>query len=200
MLAHGRRPARAVALLVALPMLLVALASPAEAAKADPGKQRGGEVIQTGWWSRTNEPLPETGLLAPPNVPAPGAPAGTLPVAVASGERERLAAVELKLAGPPDGTVDQLQLALRESDERGSQINPELAMITACPVTEAFWVGGENGTWRNQPEFDCDVLSAPGERDKKGVWTFDTRDRPAPRSAPRRIRRCGCAPRRAPLW
>ncbi len=173
MLAHGRRPAHAVALLVALPMLLVALASPAEAAKADPGKQRGGEVSQTGWWSRTNEPLPETGLLAPPNVPAPGAPAGTLPVAVASGERERLAAVELKLAGPPDGTVDQLQLALRESDERGSQINPELAMITACPVTEAFWVGGENGTWRNQPEFDCDVLSAPGERDKKGVWTFD---------------------------
>ena len=176
MLAHGRRPAHAVALLVLsmlLAMLLVAQASPAEAAEADPGKQRGGDVVQTGWWSRTNEPVPETGFLAPPNVPAPGAPAGTLPVAVASGERERLAAVELRLAGRPDGTVDQLQLALRESDEPGAQINPELAMITACPVTETFWVGGENGTWKNQPEFDCDALSAPGERDKNGVWTFD---------------------------
>ena len=173
MLAHGRRPAHAVALLVVLPLLLFAQASPAEAKKAQPGKQTGGDVVQTGWWSRTNEPVPETGFLAPPNVPAPGAPAGTLPVAVASGERQRLAAVELQLAGKPNGTVDQLQLALRESDEPGAQINPELAMVTACPVTETFWVGGENGTWKNQPEFDCDALSAPGERDKNGVWTFD---------------------------
>jgi len=173
MLAHGRRPAHAVALLVVLPTLLFAQASPAEAKKAEPGKQRGGDVVQTGWWSRTNEPAPETGLLAPPNVPAPAAPAGTLPVAVASGERERIAAVELRLAGKPNGTVDQLQLALRESDEPGTQISPGLAMITACPVTESFWVGSENSTWKNQPEFDCDVLSAPGERDKNGVWTFD---------------------------
>jgi hypothetical protein len=173
MLAHGCRPVHAGALLVVLPMLLVAQTAPAEAAKAEPGTQRGADVVQTGWWSRTNEPVPETGLLAPPNVPAAGAPAGTLPVAVAGGERERIAAVELKLAGKPDGTVDQLQLALRESEEPGSQLNPELAMITACPVTETFWVGGENGTWKNQPEFDCDALSVPGERDKNGVWTFD---------------------------
>jgi hypothetical protein len=173
MLAHGRRPAHAVTLLVALPLLLTAQASPAEAKKAEPGKQRGAAVVQTGWWSRTNEPAPETGLLAPPNVPAPAAPAGTLPVAVAGGERERIAAVELRLAGRPNGTVDQLQLALRESDEPGTQISPDLAMITACPVTETFWVGSENSTWKNQPEFDCDALSAPGERDKNGVWTFD---------------------------
>ena len=177
MLAHGRRPAQAVALLVVLPLLLplllMAQASPAEAKKAGPGKQRGGDVVQTGWWSRTNEPAPETGLVAPPNMPAPAAPAGTLPVAVASGERQRLAAVELRLAGKPNGIVDQLQLALRESDEPGTQLSPELAMITACPVTETFWVGSENGTWKNQPEFDCDALSAPGERDENGVWTFD---------------------------
>lgn len=173
MLAQGCRPAHAVLLLVTLPLLSVALAAPAEAKQAEPGEQRGGDVVQTGWWSRTNEPAPETGLLAPPNVPAPGAPAGTLPVAVASGERQRVAAIELSLAGKPGGTVDRLQLALRESDEPGAQISPELAMITACPVTEPFWVGGENGTWKNQPEYDCDVLAAPGERDKKGVWTFD---------------------------
>jgi hypothetical protein len=173
MLAHGLRVARVAALLVVLPALLVAQAAPAEAKKAEPGKQRGGAVVQTGWWSRTNEPLPETGLLAPPNVPAPAAPAGTLPVAVANGEPERIAAVELRLAGPSNGTVDTLQLALRESDERGSQISPELARVTACPVTESFWVGTENGTWKNQPDFDCEALSAPGERDKSGVWTFD---------------------------
>jgi hypothetical protein len=46
-------------------------------------------------------------------------------------------------------------------------------MITACPVTETFWVGSENSTWKNQPDFECDALSAPGERDKNGVWTFD---------------------------
>jgi hypothetical protein len=173
MLAHGSWPARWAALVVVLPMLLLAHPAPAEAKKAEPGTQRGGDVVQTGWWSRTNEPAPETGLLAPPSVPAPGAPAGTLPVAVASGERQRIAAIELKLDGKPGATVDTLQLALRESDEPGTQVSPELAMITACPVTETFWVGGENGTWKNQPEFDCEVLSAPGERDKNGVWTFD---------------------------
>jgi hypothetical protein len=173
MLAHGRRVARTAALLVVLPTLLIAQAAPADAKKAEPGTQRGGDVVQTGWWSKTNEPLPETGLLAPPNVPAPAAPSGTLPVAVANGERQRIAAVELRLAGPPNGTVDLLQLALQESDERGSQLSPELAQVTACPVTESFWVGSENGTWKNQPEFDCEALSAPGERDNKGVWTFD---------------------------
>jgi hypothetical protein len=172
MLAHGRRAACAAALLVAL-STPIAFASPAEAKKAEPGKQRGGDVVQTGWWSRTNEPLPETGLLAPPNVPAPAAPAGTLPVAVANGEPERISAVELKLAGQPDGTVDVLQLALQESAEKGSQISPELARIMACPVTESFWVGGENSPWKNQPEYDCDALAAPGERSKDGVWTFD---------------------------
>jgi hypothetical protein len=173
MLAHERRMARAAALLIVLPILLIAQGAPAQAKEAEPGKQRGADVIQTGWWSRTNEPLPETGLLAPPNVPAPAAPSGTLPVAVANGESERIAAVELRLAGPPNGTVDMLQLALQESDERGSQISPELAQVSACPVTESYWVGTENGTWKNQPEFDCEALSAPGERDKKGVWTFD---------------------------
>jgi hypothetical protein len=173
MFSHRNRVARATALLAVLPVLLLAQAGPAEAKKPEPGRQRGGDVVQTGWWSRTNEPLPETGLLAPPNVPAPAAPSGTLPVAVANGETERIAAVELRLAGPPNATVDLLQLALQESDEKGSQISPELARVTACPVTESFWVGTENGTWENQPEFDCEALSAPGERDKRGVWTFD---------------------------
>ncbi len=130
-------------------------------------------MVQTGWWSKVNEPAPETGVLAPPNMPAPAAPKGTLPVAVANGERERIAAIQLDLDGKPNASVSQVELVLRESAEPDAQISSPLAMVTACPVTETFWVGGENSPWKNQPVYDCDVASAAGERSEKGVWTFD---------------------------
>ncbi|QZY29231.1 hypothetical protein [Nocardioides coralli] len=162
-----------IALLVG-PALVVGLSTPAVAAKApEPGEMRGAGVVQTGWWSRVNEPPPETGLLAPPDVPAPAAPAGTLPVAVANGERERISAIEFSLRGEPEGVVDTLQLSLRESTEPGAQVSAQLAAISACPVAESSWIGRDNSRWANRPLFDCDLGAVPGTRDDNGVWTFD---------------------------
>lgn len=176
MVAHVRRVARAAAAFAALLLMVivtVAGAAPAQAKPAEPGKLRGGDVVQTGWWSKSNEPLPETGLLAPPNAPAPAAPAGTLPVAVVNGEPERISAIQLAIDGKENGVVDKLQLALRESAEPGAQINSPLAAISACPVVETTIVGSDNSPWKNRPEYDCDLGSAAGERSEDGVWTFD---------------------------
>lgn len=140
---------------------------------AEPGTTKGGQVVQDGWWSRSNEPAPETGVLQPPSVPAAAAPAGTLPVASVNGEPERIAAIELGLRGEPDSVVTSLVLALRESDAPGANLSSQLATLQACPVTEAFFVGVDNGAWPTRPAFDCDVASAPGARDEEGVWTFD---------------------------
>lgn len=160
--------------LLVVPALVAGVLAPAAAAKApEPGELRGAGVVQTGWWSRINEPPPETGVLAPPDVPAPAAPAGTLPVAVANGERERISAIELSLRGKPEGVVDTLQLSLRESSEPGAQVSAQLAAISVCPVTESSWIGRDNSRWANRPVFDCDLAAAPGTRDDSGVWTFD---------------------------
>ncbi|MGH3348430.1 MAG: hypothetical protein ACRDO4_15730 [Nocardioides sp.] len=165
---------RVTSLLVALPLLGAgAVGSATAVAAPEPGAIKGGGVVQTGWWARLNEPPPETGLLAPPDVPAPAAPEGTLPVAVANGERERIAAIELQVEGEPEGLVDTVRLTLRESAQPGAQISSQIAAVSACPVVEPSWVGGENSRWRNRPEFDCDLGSAPGTRDDAGVWTFD---------------------------
>ncbi len=172
-----RRELQCVAALTALAAFIVpiALAGPASAAEKGPkpGAFRGGALIQNGWWSRSNEPPPETGLAQPPSVPAPAAPAGTLPVALINGEPERIAALEFGLKGGADSTVTQVLLALAESDERGANINAELAGLQACPVTEAFWVGVENGAWTTAPVYDCEAGVAPGVRADDGVWTFD---------------------------
>ena len=171
MVAQLRRAARAAS--VFLVLLFLAYAAPAQAKPAEPGKLQGGSVVQEGWWSKANEPAPETGLVAPPSAPAAAAPKGTLPVAVVNGEQERVSAIQLDLQGKPNATVSQVELALRESAEPGAQLSSQLAQVSACPVTEASWVGTENGAWKNQPTYDCDAVSAPGERSEDGVWTFD---------------------------
>lgn len=166
------------ALTAPLTIAVLTLAGPAVAAeKADkgakPGTFRGGVLIQDGWWARSNEPPPETGLAQPPSVPAVAAPEGTLPVTLVNNEPERVAALEFDLKGPDDSLVTEVLLAMKESDERGANINADLATLVACPVTEAFWVGVDNGAWATRPAFDCEGGVAPGVRSDKGVWTFD---------------------------
>jgi hypothetical protein len=162
------------AALVAL-LLPSLLAAPASAAPKDPkpGTLRGGSLVQDGWWSRTNEPPPETGVLQPPDIPALGAPKDTLPVTLVNGEPERVAALEFRLKGGADTIVTRVVLTMAESDEAGANVNSDLASVQACPVTEPFWVGAENGPWGTRPDYDCDAGVAPGVRGKKGVWTFD---------------------------
>ena len=157
----------------ALALLAAGPAASAAPGGAEPGTTQGGQVVQDGWWSRSNEPPPETGLLQPPYVPAAAAPAGTLPVALVNGEPERVVAIEFGLKGETDSVVTSMVLALRESDAPGANISSQLSTLQACPVTEPFWVGVDNGAWPTRPSFDCEVAAAPGTRDDDGVWTFD---------------------------
>ena len=163
------------ALTAPLTVAVLTLAGPAVAADKgpEPGTFRGGAVLQDGWWARSNEPPPETGLAQPPSVPAVAAPAGTIPVALINDEPERVAALEFDLKGPDDSIVTEVVLAMQESEERGANINSDLATLIACPVTEPFWVGVDNGAWATRPAFDCEGAVAPGVRSKKGLWTFD---------------------------
>lgn len=152
--------------------LVVGAASPA-AAKVEPGTFRGGEVTKTGWWWIANQPPAETGLVAFPQERPPNVPKGSLPVAAAGGEQEKISAIELRLAAKPGAMVDSATLVLQESTSPGANANAENAKILACPITEAFWADGTAARWNSQPEFDCDTAQAAGVRDDKGRWTFD---------------------------
>ena len=142
-------------------------------ARVEPGTLKGAKVTKLGWWSRSNEQMPETGLLAPPSVPALAAPKGSYPVAQIGGEAERIAAIEFKVTGPRGGVVKNLRLSLRESTDPTGSPNAAAASIVACPMTEVFWSDGENGPWGTRPSYDCGLGQALGKRDSKGVWSFD---------------------------
>lgn len=165
-------PQRALALLSGLVLGPVLTAGFAHAA-VDPGSLKGGSIAQTGWWNVANEPPPDNPVAPPPPPPAPDVPAGTLPVSVVAGEVQRISAVEVSLDGATGASVDKLELALRETTQRALAANADGAIIEACPVTESFWVGGENNPWKNRPEHDCEGGKATGVRDAKGVWRFD---------------------------
>lgn len=160
---------------VAVPLLAILLGVPAaSAAEAPkPGELRGASIAQAGWWSRVNQEPPENPLVAPPGPPAPGAPAGSLPVAVTAGEPQRLSAIEFAPQGQPDAEVTAFVISMKENGERGSQLNPDAAAVLACPVTESFFVAGDNGRWQNQPTYDCEDGAVKGVRGADGVWVFD---------------------------
>jgi len=147
-------------------------AAGADGGVVEPGKLVGGKVVKLGWWARATQPPPETGLLAPPSVPAPAAPKGSLPVAQVAGEPERIGALQISLDGKADGVVDSVVVAFKEVADPTANPNSAAGTVYACPVTE-FWVGAENGAWETKPSYDCTAGSAQGVRDATGVWTFD---------------------------
>jgi hypothetical protein len=173
---HRARLAAVPVVLLAAPVLGAALLSAPASAAGDtpaPGTFVGGALTKTGWWARSNEQAPETGLLAPPSVPALAAPTGTLPVAALAGEVERITALEFALEGDTGSEVSSLGLALKESADPSANPNSASGTVTACPMTEAYWVGVDNGPWATRPSYDCAAGAVAGTRDDKGVWTFD---------------------------
>ncbi len=167
------------ALLAVLPGVLLAapLLGGASASAADdtpvPGTFVGGKLTKAGWWARSNEQAPETGLLAMPSLPALAAPAGSLPVSAIVGEVERITALEFSLEGAKGSEVGSVRLALKETADPAANPNSVSGTVTACPMTEAFWVAVDNGPWATRPTYDCAAGAVAGTRDDKGVWTFD---------------------------
>lgn len=146
---------------------------PTRSARVEPGALKGGTVTKLGWWSRSNEQIPETGLVAPPSMPAIAAPQGSYPVAQIAGESERIAAIEFRVKGPSGGVVKNLRLSLSEAADPAGSPNAAGASIVACTMTEVFWSEAENGPWGTRPSYDCGLGQALGTRDDKGVWSFD---------------------------
>lgn len=156
--------------------LSVAVTAGAAQEGVKPGTTSGASVAQTGWWWRANDnPADGAGVIAPPEAPAPHVPEGALPSSAAAGDPEKVSAIGFSLKYGPGAVVQSFLLSLKESGEPGANVNAdgETTKVVACPVTEAFWIGGEAGKWSAVPEYDCEVASAPGERSSSGVWTFD---------------------------
>jgi hypothetical protein len=154
--------------------LLVLLTTGAANPGVQPGTAKGAELVKTGWWWAANEsPLDDT-VVAPPQQTPPNVPKGALPVSAAGGEPEKFTALEFRIDAEPGAFVDKAVLVLRENTEPAATVNAENATILACPVTETFWADGASAAWRARPSYDCDLASAPGERDAKtGTWKFD---------------------------
>lgn len=164
---------RHVAVLVTALLIALGAAAPAVAATVAPGTTRGGDVVKTGWWWAANEPPADSGLVAPPQPTPPNAPAGTLPVAAIGGDPEKVSAIEFSLQAQPGALVESFDLVLRETDEPGANANQGMAKIVACPVVEPFWADGTAAAWKAKPDFDCELAQAAGERNAKGIWSFD---------------------------
>lgn len=146
------------------------------AADVKPGTASGATVVKAGWWWRANEtPADGGGVVAPPEPPATTVPEGTLPTSASAGDPEKVSALEFALNYGPGATVTSMELTLREAADPGANVNADGAdtKVKACPVTESFWVDGAASKWSSLPDYDCELAAAVGERDSKGVWTFD---------------------------
>ncbi|SDH92302.1 hypothetical protein SAMN05192558_103280 [Actinokineospora alba] len=165
-----RRRRAAVALIGGLAFLIVPGVSQAAAPEVAPGTLSGVSVVKTGWWWRVNE-TPDQPAAAPPAVAPPNAPNGSLPVAAAVGDPEKIFAIEFALDAEPGATVTSFVLALKQNGAPAANANQESAKIIACPVTE-FWADGQAAPWKTQPLFDCGAPAA-GTAGPGGVWTFD---------------------------
>jgi hypothetical protein len=154
--------------------LLVLLTTGAANPGVQPGTAKGAELVKTGWWWAANEsPLDDT-VAAQPQQSPPNVPKGALPVSAVAGEPEKFTALEFRVDAEPGSFADKAVLVLRENTEPGATVNAENAKILACPVTETFWADGASAAWRARPSYDCDLASAPGERNAKtGTWKFD---------------------------
>jgi len=158
--------ASATCALAALLFVSVAIAEAGDGISAS-----GASVDKVGWWSANNEATSTpAGMVTVP--PPPGVPAGTLAVGAFNGEPDKITAIGILPEAMPGDTMSSFTLSIKEAGPPAAGYNGSAAAIVACPITE-FWVGGENGTWKSHPLYDCDAASVAGERALDGTWTFD---------------------------
>lgn len=156
-----------------LALLVVTLTTAAGSAGVRPGSAEGAELVKTGWWWAANETALDETVVAPPQSSPPNVPKGALPVSAVGGDPEKFSALEFSLDAEEGDFVESGVLVLKENAEPAASANVENAVVLACPVTESFWADGASAAWKARPSYDCDLASAQGERDDKGVWTFD---------------------------
>ena len=154
------------ALTAAVVLVSVALAEPGDGISAT-----GATVDKVGWWHANNTATntPTAVVTAPP---PPGVPAGTLAVGAFNGEPDRITAIGILPEAMTGDSITSFTLSIKEAGAPAAGFNGAAAKVVACPITE-FWVGGENGTWENRPEYDCNIAQAPGTRAEDGTWSFD---------------------------
>ena len=135
---------------------------------------------KTGWWNslqgiESGTPAAPIGGVYP-GFPqqATGAPPGTFTSALRLGEVDKVSAIGITLDALPGATVEEFTMTLTESTEPGAtNSGSAVAAITACPIV-AFWIEAENARFNGRPEANCELASAPGERDlEAGTWKFD---------------------------
>ena len=153
--------------------LLIVTLTTAAGSGVRPGSAEGAELVKTGWWWAANETALDETVVAPPQSSPPNVPKGALPVSAVGGDPEKFTALEFSLDAEEGDFVESGVLVLKENAEPGATANVENAVVLACPVTEGFWADGASAAWKARPAYDCDLAKARGERDGKGVWTFD---------------------------
>ena len=135
------------------------------------------QVIQDGWWNRLQGPQegePPGNPLRPaiPRLPAPPTvPADSIAVGASAGQVDKVAAVGIDVLAPLGGTVDSMTLRLKQSPANGSNVNADMAKVSACPVTNP-WGPDKNANWADRPQADCNLAKVEGQR-AETEWTFD---------------------------
>jgi hypothetical protein len=179
-------PVRRAVAILALASASLALAPPAHAGQEKLFFEYG--VDRRSWWweKQTDQevtvPVPPGAPVEPSQrvrLPSPQRP-DTLPVAVAQGEHERMAALffDLVARGVTDGsTITSFGFTIEESTDKNEQpsFKPAEATIQACRILE-FWPDSDgNEEWKTIPRYSG-TQCVEGTRDAKGSvpeWSFD---------------------------
>lgn len=128
-----------------------------------------------GWWNvvQGRQPGEPANPVRPaiPKLPTT-LPGNVITASLTGGTVDKLAAVGVVLEAPIGAGAALLKLTLKESAERGANVNAAQAKVFACPIT-TFWGEVKNGSWVDRPAVDCGAGRAEGARNPDGTWTFD---------------------------
>jgi hypothetical protein len=135
------------------------------------------QINQDGWWNRFQGPQegePAGNPIRPviPRIPAPpSVPADSIAVGASANQVDKVAAVGIDVLAPTGGTVEAMTLRLKQSPGNGSNINADMAKVSACPITNP-WGSDKNANWADRPQADCNLAKVEGQR-ADAEWSFD---------------------------